>query len=876
MVTTDGNIKPVRIEEEMRTSYLSYAMSVIVARALPDVRDGAKPVQRRILYAMHELGVGANSAYKKSARIVGEVLGKYHPHGDSPVYEALVRMAQDFSMRYPLVDGQGNFGSVDNDPPAAMRYTEARLSAIAQEMLADIDLNTVDFSENFDGTLKEPVVLPALLPNMLVNGASGIAVGMATNIPPHNLGEICDAVRYLVDHPDAGVDELIKRVPGPDFPTKGIIQGRSGIVEAYTTGRGRVVMQARADIEEMRGNREQIVVTELPYQVNKASLVEKIARLVREKRIEGVSDIRDESDRQGLRIVVELKREAQAEIVLNNLYRHTALRSSFNVIMLALVDGEPQVLGLKRALQLYIDHRCNVITRRSEHLLKVAKDRAHIVEGLRMALSRLDEVISIIRGSQDAPAARQNLVEQLSLSEAQAQAILDMQLRRLAALEREKLEAEYRELLKTIANLQSLLADPTKVLAVVKEDTQRLKKRFGYPRRTEIQDQEATEVTLEELVLHQDVVITLSQRGYIKRIPSLTYKLQHRGGKGVRGMTTREDDALQDLVVADTHDVLLFFTNRGRVYHLRSFGIASDMSRTTRGTPLVNLMRLAEKERVNALVAVPDLRSDGVLVMATRKGEVKACNLSNLANIRSAGLNIMDLEPGDELVSARLASSEDDVMMVTEGGQAVRFPLSSVPRRSRAAGGVRGIRLSPGDVVVSMEITHPDDTILVVSRQGYGKLVRMTHFRRQGRGGMGTRAFKIHSKTGLIAGARVVNEARDDEVMLVSTKCQVFRTHLSEISVQGRYARGVIIWRPDRGDEVASTACFTVRDDGPESNGAPRNGRREKAAVTQEVNGSEESTSKGEGPVQEPSEQKGPDNGADQLGEGEQGIFPDV
>ena len=835
-LTPSGNIQPIRIEEEMRNSYLSYAMSVIVARALPDVRDGLKPVQRRILYAMHELGLRPASAYKKSARIVGEVLGKYHPHGDAPVYDSLVRMAQGFSMRYTLVDGQGNFGSIDNDPPAAMRYTEARLASISEELLADIELNTVDMIENFDGSLEEPTVLPGLLPNMLVNGASGIAVGMATNIPPHNLSEVCDAVCYLIDHPDAVVEELMARVPGPDFPTGAIIQGRSGIVDAYTTGHGRVVMQARTEIQELRGGRQQIIVSEIPFQVNKASLVEKIAHLVRDKKIEGISDVRDESDRQGLRVVVELKRDAQAEIVMNNLYRHTSLRSSFNVIMLALVDGQPQVLGLKRAIQLYIEHRRVVITRRSEHLLKVARDRAHIVEGLLLALDRMDEVIATIRASQDANAARRNLVSSLSLTEAQAQAILDMQLRRLAALERERLEKEYQDLLNTISNLEALLADPARVLTAIKEDAKKLKKRYSDPRRTEIRDEEAAHHTIEELTLHQDVVITLSQRGYIKRIPSATYKLQHRGGKGVRGMTTREDDVLQDLLVADTHDMLLFFTNRGRAYPLKGFGISGDTSRTSRGTPLANLIPLSEKERVNATIAVTDLQSDGVLAMATRLGEVKVLSLSSLAGIRAGGLNVMDLEEGDELVSVRLAQLSDEIMMVTAQGMAVHFVASQVTRRSRAAGGVRGIRLSSGDSVVAMEVARPQSKLLLVSSQGFGKLVRVAHFRSQARGGIGLRAFRTGPMTGLIAGARVV-DGKDEEVMLMSANCQVFRTSLNEIPVQGRNTRGVIMWRPDGDDQVASIACLpdAVLDLGGNENG--HKDKEEKKVTVRSLNG---------------------------------------
>ena len=811
MVTTSGTILPVKIEEEMRTSYLSYAMSVIVSRALPDVRDGLKPVQRRILYAMHELGIRPGTAHKKCARIVGEVLGKYHPHGDSPVYEALVRMAQDFSMRYTLVDGQGNFGSIDDDPPAAMRYTEARLASIAEELLTDIDLNTVDFAVNFDGSMNEPTVLPSLLPNMLLNGASGIAVGMATNIPPHNLGEVCDAVLYLIDHPDAVVEELMERIPGPDFPTGATIQGRMGIFDAYTTGQGRVVMQAKADIEDLRGGRRQIVVTEVPFQVNKASLVEKIAHLVRDKKIEGISDIRDESDRQGLRMVVELKRDAQEEIVLNNLYKHTALRSSFNVMLLALVDGQPEILDLRRALQLYVSHRQNVITRRSEHQLKVARERAHIVEGLRIALTRLEEVIAIIRRSDDVATARQNLIAELDLSDPQSQAILDMQLRRLAALEQERLEREYQDLLNTMRNLEALLADPGKILAVIKDDTQKLKKRFNDPRRTEISDEEPTHKLREEMIQHQEVIITLSRQGYIKRIPSVTYKLQHRGGKGVRGMTTRENDVLHDLVVADTHDSLLFITSKGRAYLKRGFDIAGDTSRTTRGTPLVNLIPLAESEKVNAMVAVSDMTADSTLVMATAKGEVKALRLERLKNIRQSGLIVMNLDPGDTLVSVRAAQDSDDVMMVTSNGQAVRFKLEDLPRRSRTAGGVRGIRLHSGDRLVAMEVVQDDDRLLVVTKGGYGKMVRIsreeaksTGFRRQQRGGMGTRTFKTGPKTGLVAGARVVGNEHGEEVTFVSEGCQVARTSVQEISEQGRITQGVIVCRFDEGDEVTS------------------------------------------------------------------------
>ena len=813
-LTPSSNIRPIRIEEEMRNSYLSYAMSVIVSRALPDVRDGLKPVQRRILYAMHELGLRPASAYKKSARIVGEVLGKYHPHGDAPVYDSLVRMAQGFSMRYTLVDGQGNFGSIDNDPPAAMRYTEARLASISEELLADIELNTVDFAENFDGSLEEPTILPGLLPNMLVNGASGIAVGMATNIPPHNLAEVCDAVCYLIDHPDAVVEELMARVPGPDFPTGAIIQGRSGIVDAYTTGHGRVVMQARTEIQDLRGGRQQIIVSEIPFQVNKASLVEKIAHLVRDKKIEGISDVRDESDRQGLRMVVELKRDAQAEIVMNNLYRHTSLRSSFNVIMLALVDGQPQVLGLKRALQLYIEHRRVVITRRSEHLLKVARDRAHIVVGLLLALDRMDEVIATIRASQDASAARSNLMSSLSLTEVQAQAILDMQLRRLAALERARLEKEHQDLLNTISDLEGLLADPARVLLEIKEAARKLKKRYGDPRRTEIRDEEAAHHTIEELTLHQDVVITLSHRGYIKRIPSATYKLQHRGGKGVRGMTTREDDVLQDLLVADTHDMLLFFTNRGRAYPLRCFDIAEDSSRTTRGTPIINLMPIANGERANALLAVPDLRERGnVFILATRRGQVKMLRPGDLAGIRPKGLIVMNLKEGDEVVSARVVKEGGDAILVTEKGQSIRFAVSDVRQSGRQSQGVHGIKLAPGDQVVAMDVALNKGFLLTISYHGYGKCTALDKYPRHHRGGSGVRTLRVNETTGPVVGARVVNEAEDQEIMLISAKAQVIRVSLQDFRMVGRNTQGVRIWRDKQADDyVASLTRLMPQD----------------------------------------------------------------
>ncbi len=816
-----GRILPIRIEDEMRTSYLSYAMSVIVSRALPDVRDGLKPVQRRILYAMHEMGMRPNQAHRKSARIVGEVLGKYHPHSDSPVYDALVRMAQTFSMRYPLIDGQGNFGSVDGDPPAAMRYTEARLAAIADELLADIDQNTVDFSLNFDDSLNEPTVLPSRLPNLLVNGATGIAVGMATNLPPHNLSEICDAVCHVIDHPDCVTEDLLKLVPGPDFPTSGIIRGSRGIVDTYTTGRGRIIMEAVSTIEEVRGNRQRILVTELPYQVNKANLVEKIAQLVREKKVEGISDIRDESDRQGMRIVIELRRDAQANVVRNNLYRHTALRSSFNAIMLALVDGQPQVLPLKRALTLFVEHRQEVIRRRSEFLLQRARDRDHILQGLLLALDAMDRVINLIRNSADAETARNNLMTEFDLSPAQAQAILDMQLRRLAALERERLENEHNELLKTIASLEELLASPGRILSEIKRETRKLKRDFGDARRTRIEADEVGEQSAEQFIAHQDLMITLSQRGYIKSIPAETYRTQNRGGKGVRGMTTREDDALMDLAVVDSHDTLLFFTNRGRVYPLRAFQIPRDTSRTSRGTLLANLIPIARNEPVQAMLPVENARDSAMLFLATRLGEVKALKEGELTNIRPSGLNVMNLEEGDEMVGVARLGEADEIVLVSAKGQALVFqvrncedPKRNLTPRSRAAGGVKGMRLLADDKVVAMASAAPGAHLLVVSQGGYGKSTPLEKYPRHNRAGQGVKTFNVNAKTGPVAAARVVSEEEGQEIFIISAKAQVVRINLEDVKVtHGRYTQGVIIWRDREPDDyVASVACFQESD----------------------------------------------------------------
>jgi len=804
-----GKVKPVNIEDEMRSSYLDYAMSVIVSRALPDVRDGLKPVHRRILYAMHDMGLNRASPHKKSARIVGEVLGKYHPHGDAPVYESMVRMAQDFTMRYVLIDGQGNFGSMDNDPPAAMRYTEARLTSLAEEMLVDIDKDTVNFTPNFDDSLQEPLVLPTRFPNLLTNGSSGIAVGMATNIPPHNLGELCDAICYLIDDPEATIDELTQFIKGPDFPTAGIILGYEGIKNAYATGHGKIVVRAKARLSEVPGvGRQQIVVTELPYQTNKAALVEQIAELVKDKKVEGISELRDESDRQGMRIVIELKRETQPQQVLNNLYKYTAMQSTFFVNMLALVDGQPRVISLKEALRYYIDFRHEVITRCSRFELKEAQTRAHILEGLKIALDHIDKVITTIRKSETADIARRNLMTSFGLSQAQAQAILDMQLRRLANLERNKILDEYAEVVKKIAYLEDLLANPKRMLLLIKEEMAEIKSKYSDPRRTKISEQEVLAFREEDLIPHQRVVVTLSNRGFIKRVPSPAYKPQHRGGKGIIGMVTREKDVVRLMMVADTHDNLLFFTNRGKVFHLRCYEIPSDSSRIAKGTALVNLLPIADDERVTAMVAVTSFSADAFLLMATSHGEIKKTALNNFASVRSSGLIAMDLAKGDELVSAALATDQDDIILVTQKGQAIRFAVSKLRASSRTSGGVRGIRLAPNDQVVSMDVAHPDAFLLIVTSGGFGKLTPVGKYPRQHRAGSGVITFKLTDKTGEVAAARVVSQSQ--HLMIISAEGIVTRTPVKEkdprrgITIQGRNTQGVRLMRLGLGDKVVA------------------------------------------------------------------------
>jgi DNA gyrase subunit A len=808
-----GNVKPVSLEEEMKSSYIDYAMTVIVSRALPDVRDGLKPVHRRILYVMNDLGMRSNSPYKKSVRIVGEVLGKYHPHGDTSVYDAMVRMAQDFSMRYPLIDGQGNFGSVDNDPPAAMRYTEARMTRIAEEMLVDIEKETVDFMPNFDDTLQEPRVLPTRLPNLLLNGSAGIAVGMATNIPPHNLSEVCDAISHLIDNPRATIEDLVKYIQGPDFPTAGIIMGIDGIRNAYTTGHGKIVVRAKAHVSEIKGaGRQQIIISELPYQTNKAALVEGIADLVRNKKIDGISDLRDESDRDGMRVVIELRKEAQAQKVLNNLYKYTAMQSSFFINMLALVDGQPRVISLREALQQFVNFRQQVITRRSRYELKQARARAHILEGLRIALDNIDAIIKTIRASETAEAARKNLMEGLGLTQIQAQAILDMQLRRLANLERKKILDEYAEVVKTIAYLEDLLANPRRIQMLIKEEIAELKSKYGDKRRTTILEQGKLEFTEEDLIPHERVAVTLSSRGFIKRVNSRYYALQHRGGKGIIGQVTREEDAVMLLTVADTHDDLFFFTDRGKVFYLKCHEIPSGSSRTSKGLAVINLLSISEGERVTSMAATTGLMPEAYMVMATKLGEIKKTSLDRFSAVRSSGLIAMDLEPGDELVSVCIATDEDDVILVSKKGQSIRFAVSSLRAASRTSGGVRAIRLAKGDSVVSIDKADDSAFLLVVTKGGYGKITPISQYPRQKRSGMGVRTFKIVEKSGEVVAARVVY--LDEQIMLISAEGMVTRTPVKErdprmgITTQGRSTQGVRVMSLEEGDSLVAITAF--------------------------------------------------------------------
>jgi len=812
--TQYGYVKKASLEEEMKKSYLSYAMSVIVSRALPDVRDGLKPVQRRILYAMHDLGMRPNSSFKKSARLVGEVLGKYHPHGDSAVYEAMVRMAQDFSLRVPLVDGQGNFGSVDGDPPAAMRYTESRLTREAELMLANLDQDTVDYSENFDASLEEPAVLPARLPNLLVNGATGIAVGMATNIPPHNPTEICNGIIQLIENPDSTTDELMKYIKGPDFPTGATIMGKEGIRNAFETGRGQVIVRATATIEEAkRSSKMKIVVSELPYQVNKASLVEKIASLVKTKRLEGISEVRDESDRKGMRIVMELRSSAQAFVILNNLYKYTPMQSSFSVNMIALANGVPKLINVKESLGYYIKFREEVISRKFRFELKKAKARCHILDGYRVAIANIDEVIDLIRSSQDVDEAKTQLISKFSLDAIQAQAILEMQLRRLAALETQKIEDEYQNLQERIRYYEEQLADSHKILAVVSEETQEMKKSLRGARRTAI-TATVQEFTREELEAHEQIVVTLSEGGYIKRIPADTYRNQHRGGRGVVSMNTKDDDPVKHIIVCDTHDTLLFFTNKGRVLAMRSFELRADIARNTRGVPVRNVIALAENETVKSIIGVNSLkRPDLYLVLATKNASIKKVQMNKLSSlitesgqIRRGGLIVMKVKNGDEVVSAKNCKEDDDVMMVTQNGKSIRFAITDILSRSRQAGGVRGMLLDKKDKMVCMDVVVPESRLLVISKNGYGKLTDLSKYRPQKRAGSGLKTMNITKKTGTVAAAEVI--AGSDEVYVISRKAQVMRTSLDEIRKTGRVAQGVTIFKPRPGDYVSAMACM--------------------------------------------------------------------
>lgn len=802
MYAQNEKLIPVRIEDEMKTSYLTYAMSVIVGRALPDIRDGLKPVHRRILYAMMDLGLEHSKPYKKSARIVGECLGKYHPHGDTAVYDSLVRMVQTFSLRYPLIDGQGNFGSVDGDAAAAMRYTEARMDSIADELLDDIDKDTVDFVPNFDESLKEPSILPARLPNLLVNGSSGIAVGMATNIPPHNLTEIVDAIIKVIADPGVSIKDLMKIVKGPDFPTGGIICGREGIKEAHETGRGRLKLHARAAIEQQKGNREAIIITEIPYQVNKSKLIENIADLVQDKKIEGISDIRDESDKEGMRIVIDLKRDQNAQIILNQLYKRTQMETTFGVINLALVDGRPKVLNLKEGIELYIKHRQIIVRRRTQFELNKAERRAHILEGLKIAVDQINKIIKTIRESKDPKIAKDKLMKNFELSDIQAQAILEMQLQRLTALERNKIEKEYLELIKRIEMLTAILKSKKKILDIVKNEALELKEEYGDERRTEI-IAKVEEMEIEDLIAEEDMVITISHAGYIKRLPVSSYRKQKRGGVGVTGIDMKEEDFVEHLFIASTHEYILFFTNLGRVHWLKVYEIPQS-SRAARGKAVVNLLQLSQGETISSYVRVKEFKEGMFLVMATKNGLIKKTDLMAYSNPRKGGIIGITVEKGDELIKVKWTDGNQDIFIATKEGKAIHFPEKQVRNMGRSAKGVRGIRLGKKDKVISMEVCIKEATVLTVTSEGFAKRTPVTEYRKQSRGGKGIKNVNVTTKNGEAIGIKMVND--NDGLMVMTQKGMIVRCLVKDIRTTGRSAQGVHIIKLDKGDQVASVA----------------------------------------------------------------------
>ncbi|MEE3808624.1 MULTISPECIES: DNA gyrase subunit A [Lysinibacillus] len=808
-----SGVKGVNITEEIETSFLDYAMSVIVSRALPDVRDGLKPVHRRILYGMQELGNTADKAYKKSARIVGDVMGKYHPHGDSSIYDAMVRMAQDFSYRYMLVDGHGNFGSVDGDGAAAMRYTESRMSKIAMEMLRDINKDTIDYTDNYDGSEKEPIVLPSRYPNLLVNGAAGIAVGMATNIPPHQLGETIDAVIALSENPAITTEELMDIIPGPDFPTGGLILGRSGIRRAYETGRGSIIIRAKVEIEQKSNGKETILIHELPYQVNKAKLIEKIAELVRDKKIDGITNLRDESDRRGMRVVIEVRKDANANVVLNNLYKQTAMQSSFGINMLSLVNGQPKVLGLKEMLYHYLEHQKVIIRRRTEFELRKAEDRAHILEGLRIALDHIDEIIAIIRGSRSGEEAKPQLMERFSLSERQAQAILDMRLVRLSGLEREKIEAEYQELQILIADLKAILADEEKIVDIIRTEILEVKERFNDIRRTEITSGGLEMIEDEDLIPVENSVVTLTHNGYIKRLAANTYRSQKRGGRGVQGMGTNEDDFVEHLMNTSTHDTILFFTSKGKVFRAKGYEIP-EFGRTAKGLPIVNLLNIDKGEKVTAMIRVGSFDEDAYFIFTTKTGITKRTPVSQFANIRTNGLIAISLREDDDLISVRLTDGDKQVIIGTRDGMLVRFQEDDIRSMGRTAGGVRGIKLRDGDEVVGMEIVEPGQEILVVTEKGYGKRTSEDEYRLQSRGGVGLKTIQITDKNGPMVAVKTVDGSED--LMLITINGMLIRMDINDISLIGRSTQGVRLIRLGDDELVATVAKVEKAEESPE------------------------------------------------------------